>query len=354
MSSFFDPLILVPVAGLSTMSLSILVSTTPRLFWYQAIFFLVGLVLYILFSAVDARIWARYVWILYALSVLALLTSYFGPSVRGASRWIEFGNIRIQPSELIKPFMTLVLAWVMTRKPYFTYGAFFLAAALFLPVAFLIFHQPDLGNVLVFVGVLIAMVLMGGMSWRVVASVACIAVVLMPVFWTVLRPYQRQRIMTFINPHVDPIGTGYNALQAMIALGSGQLYGQGLGRGTQSHLLFLPEYHTDFVFASLGEELGFIGSSLVLGFYMLLLGRILWIACDSQDAFIRLFTIGIFAQLFIQVFINIGMNIGVVPITGITLPLVSYGGSSILSIMIGLGLVVSLRHPRRSNPLVIR
>lgn len=177
--------------------------------------------------------------------------------------------------------------------------------------------------------------------------------ILMPVFWFILKDYQKARLISFLNPYTDPIGAGYNSIQSMIALGSGQLSGLGLGRGPQSHLLFLPEYHTDFVFASLGEELGFFGGLLVIIFYFILLGKILKTASTTQDDFGKLLIVGIFAQLFIQVFINIGMNLGLLPITGITLPLVSYGGSSIISTFIDLGLVAAVLRVSKSTKYIV-
>lgn len=352
--SFFDPFILIPAVGLVTMSLSVLGSTTPDLFWSQTLFFSIGLILYFFIATGDISLWVRSPWVLYGICMLALLTSYLGPEVRGASRWIEIGTIRIQPSELIKPFLALLLAWCLSRSSQFTYHAFFQALALFIPPIVLIFQQPDLGNVLVYVTMFVIMILLAGIPRKMVMFGSVGFTVLLPVFWLLMRDYQRSRIVTFLNPHIDPVGAGYNALQAIIAIGSGRWFGQGLGRGTQSHLLFLPEYHTDFVFASLGEELGFIGAGLVLVFYTVLLARLLYIGCTTASALSRLFVIGIFSQLFIQVFINIGMNVGVVPITGITLPLVSYGGSSIISTFLSLGMIASVNANRRQHPLVIR
>lgn len=352
--SAFDPYIVIPVAGLVTMSLFVLGSTTPDLFWSQSLFFSIGLVLYIIIASGDIRLWARAPWLVYGLCIVALLTSYLGPDVRGATRWIEVGMFRIQPSELTKPFIALVFAWSLSMDTRFSYRSLGITTVLFLLPALLVFQQPDLGNVLVYSMMFATMVLLAGIPWRLVMLVAIGGTVLLPVFWSVMREYQKSRIMTFLNPHIDPVGAGYNALQAIIAIGSGQWFGQGLGRGTQSHLLFLPEYHTDFVFASLGEELGFVGAGIVLIFYAVLLARLLYIACTVQNGLSRLFAVGIFSQLFIQVFINVGMNVGVLPITGITLPLISYGGSSVISTFLGLGMVASVNSARKQHPLVIR
>ena len=168
-----------------------------------------------------------------------------------------------------------------------------------------------------------------------------------------MHNYQRQRIITFLNPEHDPLGSGYNTIQAVISIGSGGLTGLGLGKGTQSRLLFLPEYHTDFVFASLVEELGFLGGFMTLLFYTMLLLRIVWIGFHSQVSYGWYFTLGLFSQLFIQIVINIGMNMGLLPITGITLPLISYGGSSIISTFIGLGFLISIKRYTTRDLLVI-
>lgn len=209
----------------------------------------------------------------------------------------------------------------------------------FLPIIILIFKQPDLGNVLIYGFVMVMMILVTSIAWWKLLLVSGITLISQPLMWFVLKDYQKARIESFINPQADPRGAGYNALQAIIAIGSGRLLGLGLGRGTQSHLLFLPEYHTDFVFASISEELGFLGSGIVIIFYLILLGRIIYISINTKNTFAKVFTLGIFAQIFGQVFINIGMNLGVMPITGITLPFLSYGGSSIISTFIGLGIV---------------
>jgi rod shape determining protein RodA len=225
---------------------------------------------------------------------------------------------------------------------------------LFIPIAYLIFKQPDLGNLIVYLTIFVSILVVAGIPWKYIIISVLSGGLFLPFFWFILHNYQKLRILSFINPYLDPSGAGYNALQAVISIGSGQLSGLGLGRGTQSRLLFLPEYHTDFIFASLGEELGFVGGSFVILFYILLIFWIIKIAYDCDDNFGRFLTIGVLMQFFIQVFINIGMNLGIMPITGITLPLVSYGGNSIVSTLIELGLIVSISKTLRKNPLVIR
>ena len=356
LSPLLDIGLSVPIFGLAGVSLSILGSTTPALFSQQLVFFLVGLFLFLLFSSIDFRLWPRFSWIFYGLSIILLSASFLGSQVRGATRWIDIAGIRlIQPSELLKPFLIIFLAAVITRIREHSFWDKLSPFVFFLPVLVIIFKQPDLGNVLVYLLTFIAIEMSAGLSLIYLFAGGFTASVLTPLFWFILKQYQRVRLLSFFNPQSDPAGIGYNAIQAMIAIGSGQLLGLGLGRGTQSHLLFLPEYHTDFVFASLGEELGLLGAFAVLIFYFILLLRILSVFRQTQDGFGRLLAAGVFAQVFVQVFINIGMNLGIMPITGITLPLLSYGGSSIISTFIGLGLVASIaRIGKPDRSIVIR
>lgn len=349
-----DPFILLPVVGLSTISAFIAGSTTPDLLWYQVLFLTAGVGVYIFVGSLDSTIWPKLVPLLYVSSLILLGIVFFGPNVRGATRWIDLGPFRLQPSEIIKPWFIVIMSYFFARQSSRSIKMLFLPVGMALPILFAIFHQPDLGNVLVYIAILLGLIIMAGLPWRVLAILGIICLIAVPLSWFVLKDYQKQRIETFLRPESDPAGAGYNALQATIALGSGQLFGLGLGKGTQSRLLFLPEYHTDFVFASIGEELGFLGVSVILLFYLVLLLRLLRISAGSSDAFEQLVVVGIFSQLFIQVFINIGMNVGILPITGITLPLVSYGGSSVLSTYFDLGLIAAIQRRRRAAPLVIR
>jgi rod shape determining protein RodA len=213
----------------------------------------------------------------------------------------------------------------------------------------LIFRQPDLGNAIVYAVFFLAILFAGGAKPIFLLLTATVSTAILPIFWHLLKGYQRERILTFLSPTHDPLGAGYNAIQAEIAVGSGELFGRGLGRGTQSHLKFLPEFHTDFVFAAISEELGFLGSIITLLAFGFLLWQIIAIGQNSKDRFAYLISIGAFAQILIHVVINIGMNIGLVPITGITLPLVSYGGSSLISTMATLGIVANIHMTRSSR-----
>jgi rod shape determining protein RodA len=216
----------------------------------------------------------------------------------------------------------------------------------------MVLKQPDLGNAIVYFSFWIVIIFISGFKVWLVPIIICLTVLFIPLFWRFLKDYQKERIVSFLNPQSDPLGIGYNAIQAMVAVGSGGFWGLGLGRGTQSHLLFLPEYHTDFIFASFSEEFGFIGVLLLIFLYCLILTRIIVIGINSQDKFGLLVSGGIFGVLFTQFFINVGMNIGLLPITGITLPLVSYGGSSLLSFAILLGIASNIAKNRKKDDLL--
>lgn len=345
----------VPIFGLMGISLAVIGGSDLSLFFPQLTFFIVGIIFFLIFSAVDYRLWQKFSGIFYIVSLLLLLATFLNPEVRGASRWIDIGFFRLQPSELIKPFATVFFVVILLERKKSTFWAFLKPFLFSLPLLFLIFRQPDLGNFLVYLFIFISVEIIGGLPLLYLLTSTTVFIVGFPLIWHFLKQYQKSRLLTFINPYIDPAGAGYNAIQAIIAIGSGSIMGLGLGRGTQSHLLFLPEYHTDFIFASIGEELGFIGGLFVIVFYFIILTRILQIVLRTEDDFGRFLAIGIFAQIFIQVFINIGMNLGVVPITGITLPLLSYGGSSIVSILISLGMVGSIaKITRRKSAIVIK
>lgn len=353
-SIFLDPLISIPITGLMGISLALIASTSPSLLVSQLLFFFIGLILFFIFASLDVRVWIKLIWILYFLSVLFLILTFFGPVVRGATRWIDILGFRLQPSEFIKPLIIVIFSVLMTQKKSKTISSRIIHLIYLIPLVLLVFKQPDLGNVIVYLFIYLSLLVNEGIPWKILIVSGVLMILLFPVFWHFLQEYQQLRLLSFINPQNDPVGTGYNALQAKIALGSGLLSGLGLGRGTQSKLLFLPEYHTDFVFASLGEEMGFIGGLTVLLLYFFLLWKMIKNAAATEDKFKRAVCIGVFSQFFIQIFINIGMNLGLVPITGITLPLISYGGSSIISTFINLGLVLSVsRLESKKPPLVI-
>ncbi len=345
----FDWLILIPIVILTSFSLSVLASPSEGYFFSQLVAFIIGFALFFIVSQVDWQIYKSLASLAYLLSIFLLALTFFGPHVRGATRWIDFLGIRWQPSELIKPLLIISLASFFSSHQTHEFKNLLLGLALLIPPFFLVFRQPDLGTAMILTGVWLGIVYGSGLPAVFGITGVFVFFLLLPLGWFILKDYQKARLIHFINPFFDPSGAGYNSIQAMIAVGSGQFLGRGLGQGSQSHLLFLPEHHTDFIFASLVEELGFVGGALVIFAYIILLWRILKITRKTKDPFASLILFGVFSQIILQVFINIGMNLGFLPITGITLPLVSYGGSSIVSIMISLGMVMNINKSIRED-----
>lgn len=335
-------------------SIALIWSINPGYLVPQIFFFFIGIIFYLLFSGTNSSFLKSIAKIIYPVSLVFLAITLVSYEVRGAARWIDLFGFRIQPSEIIKPFIIVSYAYFMSEFKIKKIIDYFKLFILFiLPIA-IIFLQPDLGNVVIFFIVLASMLFANNFSLKIILLLFLAATLLSPRLWHTLRDYQKQRIVTFINPQADPQGAGYNAIQAMIAVGSGGIFGHGLGRGTQSHLRFLPENHTDFIFASLTEELGITGALTLLVFYIIIFIKLIRIAAKTGEKFSYLLVIGIFVQLFSQVFINIAMNIGLVPITGVTLPFISSGGSSLIASFIALGIAGSLDKEHKDDPLVIK
>jgi rod shape determining protein RodA len=326
---------------LTLFGLFILLTVNTGLFYQQLLYAAIGIVLLLFISKIDAILLTWFVPFGYVGSILFLILSYFGPSIRGAHRWISIGPQQIQPSELVKPILLLVFAYFITKYPPRKLLTIIFHLVIFFIPFILVFKQPDLGTSLVYVSMWLSMMVMGGFPLALFFGGIGAAIAGAPILWQVLATYQKSRIITFLNPMLDPQGTGYNAIQAVIAIGSGQWFGRGLGLGTQSHLRFLPEYYTDFMFATLVEELGFVGGAVLLILYTVLLWNIIkpLITNTIVGRLPVIYTIGLFTMLLTQVAINSGMNMGILPITGITLPLVSYGGSSLLSIAVTFGIL---------------
>ncbi len=334
---------------LALFGLFLLLSSDYSLFVQQCIYLSIGFLLAYAVSRVDKDVWWWASPFLYVLSIVFLFISYTGPEIRGATRWIQVFGIQLQPSELVKPFLILSFSWLIVKYTPRNVRNIPILAVLFIIPFFLVFRQPDLGTSLIYVCIFLSMLVAGGLDLRLVIAGLVLIFLFIPFASPFLAQYQKNRILTFLNPQMDPQGAGYNAIQATIAIGSGMLIGRGLGFGTQSHLRFLPEYHTDFIFASLVEELGFFGGALLIVMYTVLLGRILLtMRFKREDPFSFIYSIGLFTMILSQVCINTGMNMGILPVTGITLPFVSYGGSSLLSISAAFGVFWSL------NPSLVR
>lgn len=335
-----DLWLVIPSICLSLMGLLILRSTTPALISNQVIFLIISVIVFWFVTSLDFRLIYTFYLPLYFLSIVLLVLPYLiGPSGRGTYRWIEFQFTRLQPSELVKPILLIVYSYLAQSA--FRVRYFWLIILGILPIT-LIFLQPDLGSSLVLlVGWLTCFAAFLSPK-KVLLIVLSFLILILPVYKFALRDYQKQRLYTYLNPYSDPLGQGYHVIQSLIAVGSGGIFGRGLGQGTQSQLRFLPEHHTDFVFASLAEELGFTGSVVVILLILLLIWRIYYVSQNTSDPTATLFCLSSASLLTFQSFVNIGMNIGLVPVTGITLPFLSYGGSSILSVSITLGIINSI------------
>ncbi len=338
---YYDWSTIIVLLLLTVFGLFILLTVNSALFYQQLLYSGIGLVLLLVISKIDPILLTWFVPFGYIGSILFLALSYIGPAIRGAHRWILIGQQQIQPSEIVKPVLLLVFAYLITKFPPKKLPEILFHSIIFFIPFFLVFRQPDLGTSLVYVAMWGAMMIMGGFPLVLFFGGIGTTVAGLPILWNLLASYQKSRIITFLDPMLDPQGAGYNAIQAVIAIGSGQWFGRGLGLGTQSHLRFLPEYYTDFMFATLVEELGFVGGAILLVLYTILLWNIIkpLIKNTIVGRLPVIYTIGVFTMLLTQIAINSGMNMGILPITGITLPLVSYGGSSLLSIALSFGIL---------------
>ncbi len=292
-------------------------------------------------------------WWLYWLALLMLvLVLLFGDIGKGAKRWLDLGVMRFQPSELMKLAMPMMMAAFFARRrlpP--TFQEVVVALALLILPMFLIIRQPDLGTALL-VGTAGAMtIFFAGMAWRTILMLFTLIGAAIPVFWNFfMHPYQRQRVLTLLDPGQDPLGSGYHIIQSKIALGSGGLYGKGWTHGSQSQLQFIPEKTTDFIFTVFGEEFGFWGVVVLFTLYLFIIARCLFIAFVANDTYARLLAASLGMLFFVYFFVNVGMVSGLLPVVGIPLPLVSYGGTSMVTIMAGFGMLMSISSEKRLMP----
>lgn len=293
------------------------------------------------------RKWAFPVFTIGALLLVSVLL--FGTVGKGAQRWIDLGFTRFQPSEIMKLIMPLAIARYMSNQPLPpSLKTVFIACLMVLVPTLLIAKQPDLGTSLLVAASGIFVIFLAGMSWRLVTLAIGLLSAFAPILWFFLmRPYQKQRVLTFLHPENDPLGSGYHIIQSKIAIGSGGFWGKGWLSGTQSQLDFLPERHTDFIFAVFSEEFGLFGVILLLSLYLFIISRGLVIAAQGQRAFERLVAGSITLTFFIYLFVNIGMVSGILPVVGVPLPLISYGGTSMVTLMAGFGILMSIRTHRR-------
>ena len=281
--------------------------------------------------------------------ILLILVMLVGQTALGAQRWIALGPISIQPSEFSKLIMIIALAAMLEKRGGKINTITDLApVAAYVGVPFLlVLKQPDLGTSLVFLAIFFGMVFVAGVRLRLLLGIFGAGLAAMPVLWHFLKDYQKMRIMVFMDPNVDPLGAGYHIIQSKIAIGSGMLFGKGLFGGTQSQLNFLPENHTDFIFSVVGEELGFVGCAILLLLYLVVLWRGIRIAQDASDMFGRLLAVGITSMIAFHVLINVGMTMGIMPVTGIPLPLMSYGASSLTTNIMAIAILLNIQLRRQ-------
>jgi rod shape determining protein RodA len=344
----FDWMLLLVILGLAGFGLLTLFAAVHQggigLWQRQVVYWLLGLAIFTAVCLIPIRLLALMTWPAYIVALLALmLVPILGDVQLGARRWLNFGLFNFQPSELMKWALMLLLAhWFASRHA----GSFrdLLMALLFAVVpAGMIVIQPDLGTTLLLLSSAAAMIFAAGLPWRWAFYGIGAALVSLPLLWHHMHTYQKQRILSFLHPEADPLGAGYHVIQSTIAIGSGGIFGKGYLQGTQARLHFLPEQHTDFIFAVLAEEGGLIASGLLLLLYALLISRIMKIASGAATRFGSMLCIGVAVIFSLYVLINIGMVSGVMPVVGVPLPFISYGGSALITMLAALGMVMRVK-----------
>jgi len=346
-----DPVLLILLLLIISCGLAILYSASDQdmaMMNRQAIRLGIGLVVMLIISQVPPRVLRAWTPWLYFIGIAMLLATWWLGVGRGTQRWLDLGVIRFQPSELMKLAVPMMLAWYLHPKvlpPAWKFVG--ISLGILLIPTLLIARQPDLGTALLVAASGIFTLYLAGLRWRVLFGLAGLAAAAAPVLWLVMKEYQRDRVRTFLNPEADPLGHGWNIIQSKIAVGSGGLTGKGWLNGTQSHLEFIPERHTDFIMAVLSEEFGLIGVTLLLLMYVMLIARGLYIASNARDTGSRLLAGSLSLTLFVYVLVNGGMVSGVLPVVGVPLPLISYGGTSAVTLLAGFGMMMSIYGHRK-------
>ena len=346
-----DYFLIIIVAIIGSMSVFAIYSTESGNFSFYTknhlTRFLVFFSMFLVLSFVRVSVWYRQAYIFYILGILLLLlVIFFGISASGSKRWINFFIMNLQPSELMKIAIIVCFARYYHRiqsSDIQSYKYLLQPIILLLIPCYLVITQPDLGTAILIAGSGLAIIWLAGLNLKYFVYSGLILLVSLPFVISFLKPYQKSRILTFFNPDRDPLGAGYQIIQSKIAIGSGGLLGKGFLQGTQSYLEFLPEKHTDFIFTLFSEEFGFVGSMVLILLYALLIYRIIRIGFSSRSFFAKLYCFGFASGLFLYIFVNIAMVLGLLPIVGAPLPIMSYGGSSMLSIMLGLSIVMSCK-----------
>lgn len=342
----------VALAILSLSLISIYTTTSARtmsFFYKEIVFIIVGSIFYVIFSLIDYKIYFKYTKLIYLINIAFLVLVFLiGVKRLGAQRWIDLKIIVIQPSEFAKLFIVLTFSEFLVNKYSMKksdgFKKMFHCFAHILPIFLLIAKQPDLGTSLTLIFIYGVLIFIHGLNWRTIFLTLTAAIASLPmIYFYLLKEYQKQRILTFLNPEADLLGSGWNVTQSKIAIGSGGLLGKGFFNSTQSKLKFLPESHTDFIGSVFLEETGFIGGLILLSLYILLIVKIFNIAGKSRDEYGKLICYGIISVFFFHIFVNLGMIMGIMPVTGLPLLFMSYGGSSLVFCFIMLGIVQSVR-----------
>jgi rod shape determining protein RodA len=348
----FDMTLCIGLLFLCLLGLFILnsaVNQNEKMMMGQIIRFGIAFLLMFLLAQIPPYQFKRFAPWVYGLGILLLIIVLGAGAIsKGAQRWLSVGLFRFQPSEIMKLAVPLMLAWYLSEhqlppRP----KALLIVSLLIIIPAILVAKQPDLGTALLICASGVGVILLSGIRWRTVILFLLVISIVSPLLWHHLHDYQQARIMIFLNPARDPLGAGYHIIQSKIAMGSGGVFGKGYLEGTQSHLQFLPEHATDFIFAVCGEELGLMGSLVLIGLYVVLIARGFYISFHAQDTFSRLLSGSISLTFFFSIFINMGMVTGILPVVGLPLPLVSYGGTSMITLMAGFGLLMSVHTHRR-------
>jgi len=347
-----DGQLLLALSAIAVLGLAILYSASGQneaLLLRQAMRFGLAMAAMIALAQVSPkylRLWAPWV---YAVGVLLLVIVMFvGVASKGAQRWLDLGFIRFQPSELMKLAVPMMGAWFLNERPLPPDIKMLavLCVLIIIPVG-LIAEQPDLGTALLIAASGVFVVLLAGLRARVIVAVTALIPLLAWLAWRFMHDYQRKRVLTFINPESDPLGAGYHIIQSQIAIGSGGVFGKGWMNGSQAQLEFLPERSTDFIFAVIGEEFGLLGLLLLLALYLFVVARGVFMAIECQDTFARLVAGSVSLTFFVYLFVNAGMVSGLLPVVGVPLPLVSFGGTSMVTLMAGFGILMSLHSHRK-------
>lgn len=348
-----DPVLLALLFILSAIGVVLLYSASGSnvdLMIRQAIRLAVAFLLLVVVANIPLRLIKKASFILYLSGVLLLLAvMFFGEVGKGAQRWLDLGFIRFQPSEILKLAVPMVVAaYLSNRLLPVGWKELIVSVVLVMIPVILIARQPDLGTAILVCSAGFFVLFLAGVRWRIILTLGVLLSLMAPLLWKVaLRDYQRDRILTLLDPDSDPLGSGYHIIQSKIAIGSGGAYGKGWLNGTQSQLDFIPERSTDFIFSVFGEEFGFFGSVLLICLYVVIIYRGLYVAASSSDNFGRMLAGALSLTFFVYLFVNTGMVTGMLPVVGIPLPLISYGGTSMVTLMTGFGLIMAIRSSKR-------